>query len=29
MAGNLDLAIEPLINEYQADLLNALNDQQY
>jgi peptide chain release factor 1 len=27
MAGNLDLAIEPLINEYQADLLSALNDQ--
>jgi len=27
MAGNLDLAIEPLINEYQADQLTALNDQ--
>ncbi len=27
MAGNLDLAIEPLINEYQADLLSALNEQ--
>jgi peptide chain release factor 1 len=27
MAGNLDLAIEPLINEYQADQLSALNDQ--
>jgi peptide chain release factor 1 len=26
MAGNLDLAIEPLINEYQADLLAALNE---
>jgi len=26
MAGNLDLAIEPLINEYQADLLTALNE---
>ena len=27
MAGNLDLAIEPLVNEYQADLLSALNEQ--
>jgi len=27
LAGNLDLAIEPLINEYQADLLTALNAQ--
>ena len=27
MAGDLDLAIEPLINEYQADLLTALNEQ--
>ncbi len=27
LAGNLDLAIEPLINEYQADQLTALNDQ--
>ena len=27
MAGNLDLAIEPLINEYQADQLSALNEQ--
>ena len=27
MAGELDLAIEPLINEYQADLLTALNEQ--
>jgi peptide chain release factor 1 len=27
MAGNLDLAIEPLVNEYQADQLSALNDQ--
>jgi peptide chain release factor 1 len=26
MAGNLDLAIEPLVNEYQADQLAALND---
>jgi peptide chain release factor 1 len=26
MAGNLDLAIEPLINEYQADQLTALNE---
>jgi len=26
MAGNLDLAIEPLINEYQADLLTALDE---
>jgi peptide chain release factor 1 len=26
MAGNLDLAIEPLINEYQADQLAALNE---
>jgi peptide chain release factor 1 len=29
MAGNLDLAIEPLINEYQADQLSALNEQQH
>jgi peptide chain release factor 1 len=29
MAGNLDLAIEPLINEYQADQLGALNEQQH
>jgi peptide chain release factor 1 len=29
MAGNLDLAIEPLINEYQADQLSALNDQAH
>ena len=28
LAGNLDLAIEPLINEYQADQLTALNEQQ-
>ena len=27
MAGNLDLVIEPLINEYQADQLSALNEQ--
>jgi peptide chain release factor 1 len=27
MAGNLDLAIEPLVNEYQADQLSALNEQ--
>ena len=27
LTGNLDLAIEPLINEYQADQLTALNDQ--
>jgi peptide chain release factor 1 len=27
MTGNLDLAIEPLINEYQADQLSALNEQ--
>jgi peptide chain release factor 1 len=27
LAGNLDLAIEPLINEYQADQLTALNEQ--
>ena len=27
MAGNLDLAIEPLINEYQADQLSTLNEQ--
>jgi len=27
LAGNLDLAIEPLINEYQADQLTALNAQ--
>jgi len=27
MAGDLDLAIEPLINEYQADQLTALNEQ--
>ena len=27
MAGSLDLAIEPLINEYQADQLSALNEQ--
>ena len=27
LGGNLDLAIEPLINEYQADQLTALNDQ--
>jgi peptide chain release factor 1 len=27
MAGNLDLAIEPLISEHQADQLSALNDQ--
>jgi peptide chain release factor 1 len=27
MAGNLDLAIEPLIHEYQADQLSALNEQ--
>jgi peptide chain release factor 1 len=26
MAGDLDLAIEPLINEYQADQLTALNE---
>jgi peptide chain release factor 1 len=26
MAGNLDLVIDPLINEYQADQLTALND---
>ncbi|NNJ93919.1 MAG: peptide chain release factor 1 [Halobacteria archaeon] len=26
MAGNLDLAIEPLVSEYQADLLSALNE---
>jgi peptide chain release factor 1 len=26
LAGNLDLAIEPLINEYQADQLTALNE---
>jgi peptide chain release factor 1 len=29
MAGNLDLAIEPLINEYQADQLSALNEQSH
>jgi peptide chain release factor 1 len=27
LAGELDLAIEPLINEYQAELLTALNEQ--
>ena len=27
MAGDLDLAIEPLISEYQADQLTALNEQ--
>ena len=27
VVGNLDLAIEPLINEYQADQLSALNEQ--
>jgi peptide chain release factor 1 len=27
LGGNLDLAIEPLINEYQADQLTALNEQ--
>ena len=27
MDGDLDLAIEPLINEHQADLLTALNEQ--
>jgi peptide chain release factor 1 len=27
MTGNLDLAIEPLISEYQADQLSALNEQ--
>ena len=27
MTGNLDLAIEPLVNEYQADQLSALNEQ--
>ena len=27
LAGNLDLAIEPLTSEYQADQLTALNDQ--
>ena len=27
MAGQLDLAIEPLINEYQADQLSTLNEQ--
>ena len=27
MAGDLDLAIEPLVNEYQADQLTALNEQ--
>jgi peptide chain release factor 1 len=27
MTGNLDLAIEPLIHEYQADQLSALNEQ--
>jgi peptide chain release factor 1 len=27
MAGNLDLAIEPLINEHQADQLSALNER--
>jgi peptide chain release factor 1 len=27
LAGDLDLAIEPLINEYQADQLTALNEQ--
>ena len=27
MAGELDLAIEPLINEYQAEQLTALNEQ--
>ncbi|MGB5438886.1 MAG: peptide chain release factor 1 [Gammaproteobacteria bacterium] len=27
LAGNLDLAIEPLTNEYQADQLTALNEQ--
>ena len=27
MAGDLDLAVEPLINEYQADQLTALNEQ--
>ncbi|MDX2457403.1 MAG: peptide chain release factor 1 [Gammaproteobacteria bacterium] len=27
MSGDLDLAVEPLINEYQADQLTALNEQ--
>ena len=27
LAGNLDLAIEPLVNEYQADQLATLNEQ--
>ena len=27
LAGEIDLAIEPLINEYQAELLTALNEQ--
>ncbi|MGB5259868.1 MAG: peptide chain release factor 1, partial [Gammaproteobacteria bacterium] len=27
MAGNLDLAIEPLVSEYQAEQLSALNEQ--
>ena len=29
MSGNLDLAIEPLINEYQADQLTALNESDH
>jgi peptide chain release factor 1 len=28
LAGNLDLAVDPLTNEYQADQLTALNDQR-
>jgi peptide chain release factor 1 len=28
LAGNLDLAVDPLTNEYQADQLTALNQQQ-
>jgi peptide chain release factor 1 len=28
LAGNLDLAVDPLTNEYQADQLTALNEQQ-
>ena len=26
MEGNIDIIIEPLINEYQADLLTSLNE---
>jgi peptide chain release factor 1 len=28
LAGNLDLAVDPLTNEYQADQLTALNEQR-